>query len=260
MTLARPMNFLQCYQMLDLEPGCTWAELQTAYRHLVQQWHPDRFEAHPDQHHLAAQKILELNEAFEMLSRHHTVYGHLPGEPVPVPVQRSASTETKRSRSQRTAIPVAPVGAAGKTPRWLLVIAMAVLGAALYLAITDKSTVELPTPDTLATPEEPEGMLESDVTETDAMDAPEPPAPTAVPAPASTVTAPTLPAAFFTRGDTPGKVFEVEGVPTRTVGDIWFYGKSEVHFNKGVVVSWQESPDRPLKALGSSAAAAAAAH
>jgi hypothetical protein len=53
---------------------------------------------------------------------------------------------------------------------------------------------------------------------------------------------------FFTYGDTPGKVFEVQGVPTRTVGDIWFYGKSEVHFNKGTVVSWYNSPTHPLKA------------
>ncbi|MBI5040250.1 MAG: J domain-containing protein [Gammaproteobacteria bacterium] len=253
------MNFLQCYQLLDLEPGCTWAELQTAYRHLVQKWHPDRFEAHPDQHHLAAQRILELNEAFEMLSRHHTVYGHLPGEPVPVPVQRSVATEAKRSRSPRTAIPAPPVDAVGKTPRWLLVIAMAVLGAALYLAITDKPRVEPSTPDTLAMPEETAGELESAVTETDTTDTLETTAaPAAAPAPAPSAATPALPAAFFTRGDTPGKVFEVEGVPTRTVGDVWFYGKSEVRFNKGVVVSWKESPDRPLKVLGSSTAAAAA--
>lgn len=52
---------------------------------------------------------------------------------------------------------------------------------------------------------------------------------------------------FFTYGDSPGKVFEVQGIPTRTVGDIWFYGNSEVHFNKGVVVSWYNSPAHPLK-------------
>lgn len=197
------MNFLQCYQLLDLEPGCNWAELQTAYRRLVQKWHPDRFMSHPDQHHLAAQRILEVNEAFEMLARHYSVYGHLPGEPVPT--QRSATTapEPKRNRSPRNAVAVSPTASVGKTPRWLLAIAFVVLGYAVYLAFTDKHLQQQP-----------------------------------------------VPVAFFTHGDIPGKVLEAQGIPTRTEDDVWFYGDSEVHFNKGVVVSWHESPTHPLKAAG----------
>ncbi|MFP5504586.1 MAG: hypothetical protein ACLGH6_00150, partial [Gammaproteobacteria bacterium] len=52
---------------------------------------------------------------------------------------------------------------------------------------------------------------------------------------------------FFTRGDTPGRVIEVQGIPTRTSGDLWFYGDSEVYFENGVVASWQSAPGYPLR-------------
>ena len=53
--------------------------------------------------------------------------------------------------------------------------------------------------------------------------------------------------AHFTYGDPPGRVYEVQGIPTRTEGNLWLYGKSEVYFENGVVVSWQSTPSHPLR-------------
>ena len=140
------MDFLRCYQMLDLEPGCNWAELQSAYRQLVQKWRPERYESRPGQHHIAAQRILELNEAFEKLSRHYSVYGHLPGESAPVQHPQSTEAATQRRRSHRTARPLPTTPAAGRTSRGVLAIALLVLGYALYLALTGKLQVLQPGP------------------------------------------------------------------------------------------------------------------
>ena len=52
---------------------------------------------------------------------------------------------------------------------------------------------------------------------------------------------------YFTYGDTPGKVYEVQGVPSKINGDIWYYGKSEVHFSKGRVSFWTVIPPDELK-------------
>jgi len=53
---------------------------------------------------------------------------------------------------------------------------------------------------------------------------------------------------YFTYGDTAGRVFEVQGVPTKTEGDIWYYGQSEVHFQEGRVKSWYVAEGSRLKA------------
>jgi hypothetical protein len=42
-------------------------------------------------------------------------------------------------------------------------------------------------------------------------------------------------------------VYTIQGIPTRTEGDIWYYGKSKVYFAKGKVLSWDENIDDPLK-------------
>jgi hypothetical protein len=53
--------------------------------------------------------------------------------------------------------------------------------------------------------------------------------------------------AFFSYGDPPGRVYEVQGVPTRTEGNLWLYGASEVYFENGVVSSWHSDPSHPLR-------------
>ncbi|MGD8926421.1 MAG: hypothetical protein PVG20_06210, partial [Thioalkalispiraceae bacterium] len=53
---------------------------------------------------------------------------------------------------------------------------------------------------------------------------------------------------YFTYGDTAGRVFEIQGVPTKTKGDIWYYGNSEVHFQEGRVKSWYVAEGNRLKA------------
>lgn len=76
------MDLLQCYDTLGLRPECGWRELQSGYRRLVQKWHPDRYQQHPDQQHVAAHRMLEINEAYGVLAQYYREHGELPFEPV----------------------------------------------------------------------------------------------------------------------------------------------------------------------------------
>ena len=229
------MELLQCYQKLGLRPECGWKELQSGYRRLVQKWHPDRYQQHPDQQHVAAHRMLEINEAYGILAQYYRQHGQLPFEP---PRRRFAQTETG------PAFPPGPGVSADKPDLdfdarlqslqarmarsrlfdilpWLIIASILALGY-YYLSLYQES-----------------GTLKIDdsVLFGDKHSLPD-----AAPKPATPANL-----AHFTYGDPPGRVYEVQGIPTRTEGHLWLYGKSEVSFENGVVVSWQSTPSHPLR-------------
>lgn len=229
------MELLQCYQKLGLRPECGWKELQSGYRRLVQKWHPDRYQQHPDQQHVAAHRMLEINEAYGILAQYYRQHGQLPFEP---PRRRFTQTETG------PAFPPGPGASVDKTDLdfdarlqslqarmvrsrlfdllpWLIIASILALGY-YYLSLYQES-----------------GSLKIDdsVLFGDKYSLPDD-----APKPA---TPPNM--AYFTYGDPPGRVYEVQGIPTRTEGNLWMYGKSEVYFENGVVVSWHSAPSHPLR-------------
>lgn len=227
------MDILQCYQKLDLKPECSWKELQAGYRRLVQKWHPDRYQQHPDQQHVAAHRMLEINEAYGILAQYYRQNGQLP-------------FETPRRRN-----PAPELGAAFAPPRaaapdvdfderlhalethmarsrlfdilpWLIIASILALGYYYLTAYHETTSLH-----------GGEHLLLGDTDATPAAAAkPKPLAPTS---------------AYFTYGDTPGRVYEVQGLPTRTEGNLWLYGASEVYFENGVVSSWHSDPGQPLR-------------
>jgi hypothetical protein len=54
-------------------------------------------------------------------------------------------------------------------------------------------------------------------------------------------------AAFFGIGSSRDEVRALQGPPTEAEGNVWKYGKSEVHFLQGRVVSWVNDPANPLR-------------
>jgi len=266
------MDFLKCYQILGVSQDCTWSELRTAYRRQVQKHHPDRYQQQPDRQHVAEERMLELNRAFDTLAEYYKKNGHLPvslqkQSPDKTSVKTRTRTTGYRTSDSTTHAPpeIRPrkPKQAGRKTSWGLIIVVAILGYYFFWQGTpDPATSELP-------PLSGNPYYESNSRIADGIPHSSSPARSSENAENNRIetspgldkqlTAPTNLAPlgmqgkiqegpFFTYGDTPGKVFEVQGVPTRTVGDIWFYGTSEVHFNKGIVVSWYNSPDYPLKA------------
>ncbi len=61
------------YAVLDLDPSASPAEMQQAYRDLVQVWHPDRF-AHDLRLQRKAQvKLQAINDAYARLGKRQAV-------------------------------------------------------------------------------------------------------------------------------------------------------------------------------------------
>lgn len=57
----------RAYQILELEPGASFEEVERAYRELMLAWHPDRFPFHEALQEKAKKKREEIRQAFETL-------------------------------------------------------------------------------------------------------------------------------------------------------------------------------------------------
>lgn len=228
------MDLLQCYQKLDLRPECGWKELQSGYRRLVQKWHPDRYQQHPDQQHLAAHRMLEINEAYGILAQYYRQHGQLPFE---TPRRRAAAPDAGTAFEGRRVEPDLDFDehlhslqlrmARGRLfdfLPWLIIASILALGYYYLTAYHEAASLDINVD---------ERALIGDIDATPGTE----PAHRPVPPPKS---------GYFTYGDPPGRVYEVQGVPTRTEGNLWLYGASEVYFENGVVSSWHNDPSHPL--------------
>ena len=54
---------------LELNSGANYEEVKSAYRELMQFWHPDGFQNDPKRHKRALEKTKQLNAAYEFLSK-----------------------------------------------------------------------------------------------------------------------------------------------------------------------------------------------
>lgn len=53
----------------------------------------------------------------------------------------------------------------------------------------------------------------------------------------------------FTFGCSIDDVLDIQGIPSRTEGSIWYYGSSRVVFEHGIVVDWESLPSDPLRTI-----------
>jgi DnaJ-class molecular chaperone len=60
----------RAYRTLDLKPGVSFKEVQSAYRELARIWHPDRFANDAKLSLRANTKLGEINQAYETLRRY----------------------------------------------------------------------------------------------------------------------------------------------------------------------------------------------
>ena len=67
----RPTNDLSAYKMLKLRSKASKEEITSAYRKLVQQYHPDKVATlAPEFRQMAEHRMKEINAAYEQLKRH----------------------------------------------------------------------------------------------------------------------------------------------------------------------------------------------
>lgn len=248
-------RYLNHYRILGLRPEAGWLELRQAYKSLVNIWHPDRFQHDAQKQRLAEEKTKEITQSYKELAEYYKHYGALPQvfdvPEQPVAEQAAPVAEDPPEQQPDTASPdvvpeidvsvSAPEPGDNKSRFVSRAIAAAVLIFVVYLILPPTQPN-----DTGSQPQSgnPPGQ-ESD-TQSDPGPSPSSPAVEPVPEKETKDTGDT--GSVFTVGTSLGEVYAIQGVPTKTEPDVWYYGKSKVYFAKGKVVRWEESPENPLQA------------
>jgi len=238
--MKKTYSYKDCYQILDIEPSCDWKELRKAYKASIQKWHPDRFEDGSNEKHAAENKIKTINIAYTQINQYYRDNKTLP----PVIDNSTNNTVTinykthfvkpdkKDQQSPKKPIPQSTV----KTSKFPLFTSIILLTASfsLYLVFQPSSNTDSPQNDNNYT-----GTINKPSIR-DAL--PHIPKKTQKhPEPLISNTN------YFTIGSTISDVISAQGPPTRTDGNIWFYGESEIHFSHGEVTHWVRSMNNPLK-------------
>jgi preprotein translocase subunit Sec63 len=121
------------YELLEIPPGSTEAEVKRAYRELAQVWHPDRFEGKPGLQAKAHRKLQEINQAYASLL-----------SIVPRPSEVPYASEPSPRPSAASAPPVMP----GTASFFLLSVGQFILGLSVFfpLILSNFYMLELPHP------------------------------------------------------------------------------------------------------------------
>jgi hypothetical protein len=218
------------YAALGVEPDTDWETLRRRYKRLMGQWHPDRFSGDTASREIAEERSKQITIAYQMLWRYRRQHGVLPpckhamgemGAPVPRRQPDTVSDGVHSNNRANTGAMGATVSSISKsTPRRRVAFAFFAAITVLYLA------------DRYAGPRAPDGEPSDNHL------------PLATEAPAATSGSEPR---WIWPGSTIGEVYAIQGVPTFTQGDTWHYGKSEIRFAQGKVISWSQHPDNPLR-------------
>jgi hypothetical protein len=229
-------DYSACYATLGVTPDTDWKTLRARYRRLIGQWHPDRYSADATGKKVAEERTKHITLAYQTLERYRRDHGVLPpsqpalaavGGKTPGPdagtrFDRASST----SRAEAATADAAVEGVAKPRPRrWRrLAIALVALGTATYFALDSFKELE---------PSKTEPVESAHEADT----APQSPPSAEIPQGAGGIRL----------GSTFGEVYTIQGVPNSTQGDTWHYGKSQIRFAQGKVISWEEHVDNPLR-------------
>lgn len=226
-------DYSRHYAVLGTTHSTDWEALRARYKRLIGQWHPDRFPADTTEKELAEEYSKQITIAYRTIESYYRDHGVLPPlEPATIDEKATGTATRSVVAEPNNANPVAepqtaaatehPPTAAPRRRRTLIVLSALALGAYVVFHHADDQTSDGDT----ATP---------------AADTPQVPA--TAPKPRET----SQESGGITVGSTLGEVYSIQGIPTLTQGDTWYYGKSSVRFEQGKVVSWTQHPDNPLR-------------
>lgn len=234
-------NYLKNYLILGIHPGASWKQLRLAYKKMVNAWHPDRFQQDVRLKKLAEEKTKEITQAYKELAEYHKKFGVLPLPPEELPAEKETAPARNNSADSATAAQASPsrkapepaaVAPAAEIPKTRLsrqrarmLAAVALLGSVYFIwQFTSWERHE-----NAPANGEYGGPSSNHQYEAEPGEA----------APAEEKR--------FTVGSSLGEVYAIQGVPTKTEKDVWFYGNSKVYFAGGKVLRWDEKTDSPLR-------------
>lgn len=228
-------NYLKNYLILGIHPGASWKQLRQAYKKMVNAWHPDRFQQDIRQKKLAEEKTKEITQAYKELAEYHKKFGVLP-----LPTEEETASTGKNGASPAAVqnppprkapepAAVAPAAEIQSLPisrrRARMMAAVALLGSVYFIWQFTPWDRQDNAPANGEYGESASNLRRE-----------------AEPGEATPVEE-----KRFTVGSSLGEVYAIQGVPTKTEKDVWFYGNSKVYFARGKVLRWDEKTDSPLR-------------
>ena len=233
-------RYAENYHILGIQPGATWEELRRTYKKLIRAWHPDRFQQDNSRKQLAEKKAKEITQAYNELAEYHKKYGVLPLQ-AEIPSVPNAGDHASRSAhgtdtvvdDKNIASPIANTVSSKRQGRRQhkhasRTATAAALAGTIYFAwqllpweLFDAPPEKTPPQETVDIQQEQENL--NDHHSATANDK------------------------YFSVGSQLGEVYAIQGVPTKTEKDVWYYGKSKVYFTKGRVTRWEENAEHLLR-------------
>jgi len=214
-------NFSHYFKILGIEPSSDWQQVRKAYRHKARIWHPDRLPDIDNLRSQAEEKFKDVNNAFHTLSAYHRRHGRLPKVQTAAQKNRhrikSHTENTAKTSTLTTKKRIKQWLARPLTRRLLIATALLMIAYGLWPSIPIETTTTNSSQSTITEQNRPH---------------------------------------FITYGSSVSEVYEIQGAPTRTLGSVWLYGSSQILFENGVVVGWEENADTPLKTLDATPSAA----
>ena len=239
------------YKLIGASPGCSWKELRKSYKSQIQRFHPDRYEEDSILKFDAEEHIKSLNMAYLYFQQYHKEHGCLP-----VQSNREYYTEDSKEEAFKFEPAEAPQNnsyiAPSRIKKYRPIFSGAlIIGAFFTIAIfitpsltetaSEKKTsimlnmnnAKTGSKKTLISEDKQNNSAAStkQLNESKTM---------------NNSSALTPPENLFSYGSTMGEVMDAQGIPDKSIGDKWYYGKSIVNFNDGVVSSWIIHNDNPL--------------
>lgn len=230
-------SFKECYEILNIPNNSDWQTIRKKYKTLIQQCHPDRLTENSPEHKQAEDSIRKYNAAYKAIADYYQSNKALPPRSA---FQDQFDTQTHTPRKKRPPVKHSYIKKS-KPKKSFYKIAMfaAVFGASLFgfgqFLLKPYSS---PDEKALVSGNSYKGTSPAITTSTEK----------AVELINKKESLAKTPARFFSKGSSLGEVISIQGEPTQIEGDTWYYGKSKITFNKGVVSDWERDPESPLHA------------
>jgi len=224
-------RFIEQYQILGVRPGDSWSAIRNAYKAQMRRWHPDRYTQSEEARKHAEEMTKRVNQSYQELLSYYEEHRRPPlDEPAPAPQQGpdtvSDAGTSKADQHARDEYPSSTFRNKvdnRRTSRFGTIVILTLL--AIIFWVTD------PVPDT----------LNHAVDSIDRNPPPKPASGDAAPAPPDSGNPVVTATGFFQVGSTLGEVYAIQGVPTRTDDNVWYYGSARVVFQNGRVANWEDS-------------------
>lgn len=240
--MKKTFSYKSCYQILNLLPDSTYVELRIKYKKAIQKWHPDKFDEGSNKKIAATNKIKQVNIAYNQLQSFYKANGHLPPIELEHPgTHKTNLTQTNDNNHIKKTTQKSQNGTKSKERKsksfhlihYSLIILIFI--GTYYGYDNNKPSTPSPTTKNAGTNyinvnEDAEHNIKNSALDLQENKSQQ------------------IDDDYFTKGSTISDVIRIQGVPNETIDNIWFYGKSEIHFKDGRVVKWVRSPETPLKA------------